>query len=197
MRIRSTPLCEHRPTAGPQSSKLMMRVRFPLFALTGLRGSTEEQPTSNRFDAGSSPAGGASSRFSERNAVCKTAREGLIPSRLSNDRLHPSVVAESTHGSTKPVAQVRLLAEGPRPSRLDGQGRRPLTSATRVRIPRGTLHALVLPDAGARLRSGMGEVRLLAGARRGTTPSRPRERGASLVRRRWRVRPAESMRLVR
>jgi hypothetical protein len=81
----------------------------------------------------------------------------------------------STHGFTKPVVQVRLLAEGPRPSRLDGQGRRPLTPATRVRIPRGTprlllLHlvALVLPDAGARFRSGTRGVRLSARAPRDT-----------------------------
>src|SRR5947209_318491 len=51
----------------------------------------------------------------------------------------PSVVADPTHRSTKAAVQVRLLAEGPRPSRLAGQGHRPLTSVTRVRLPRGTL----------------------------------------------------------
>ena len=54
-----TVICGHRSTVGPQSSKLPMRVRFPL---------------------------PAPSRFSERSAVCKTAREGLIPSRLSAPR---------------------------------------------------------------------------------------------------------------
>ena len=64
MRVRVSPIPPpffrgHRSTVGPQSSKLPMWVRFPL---------------------------PAPSRFSERSAVCKTAREGLIPSRLSAPR---------------------------------------------------------------------------------------------------------------
>ena len=51
----------HRSTAGPQSSKLMMRVRLPLHALD------------KHLRAGSPM----------RSAVCKTACEVLTPSRLS------------------------------------------------------------------------------------------------------------------
>ncbi len=58
------PFRGHRSTAGPQSSKLMMRVRLPLSA-------------PHRADS------------LTRIAVCKTAREGLIPSRLSGRTPRP------------------------------------------------------------------------------------------------------------
>ena len=77
VRIRSAPLCEHRPTAGPQSSKLMMRVRLPLFAPACLRGSMEERPTSNRLIAGSSPAGGTPSRFSDEDRGLQNRARGF------------------------------------------------------------------------------------------------------------------------
>lgn len=59
---------EHRPRVGPRSSKPEMRVRFPLFA-----------PSCGWL----LPPSRVMSRFSERSVVCKSACEGLIPSRLS------------------------------------------------------------------------------------------------------------------
>lgn len=72
-----TPLVEalrsHRSTVGPQSSKLMMRVRFPLRA----------PPPSHFQTRAGSPM---------RSVVCKTACEGLTPSRLSTATDHDGLV---------------------------------------------------------------------------------------------------------
>ena len=90
-------------------------------------------------------------------------------------------------------SQVNRLGSRSGRSCLAGQGRRPLTSATRIRFPPGTLplscrmQALASEAGRARFDSSQGHEREM-------TPSRPRERGASLVTRRWRVRVPQAAR---
>jgi hypothetical protein len=162
VRIRSTPLCEHRPTAGPQSSKLMMRVRFPLFALTGLRGSTEEQPTSNRFDAGSSPAGGASSRFSDEERGLQNRARGFD----SLSALQRSIASFRRGGIHARVYETRCPGSTPGGRTTSLSSRRPRTPASHV----GNAGSTPARDTGART----GERRRLSRGRATPLGLRPR-----------------------
>lgn len=101
--IKSSPLSSkhcnerqrrYRPTVGPQSSKLMMTVRIRLPALDPAQPPLGGEPDLTRRAwhtgrraapilawGGSVPQVRAGSPM--RSVVCKTAREGLTPSRLS------------------------------------------------------------------------------------------------------------------
>ncbi len=122
-----TTLRGHRPTVGPQPSTLPMRFQ-KLADMSALRADSLT-----------------------RSAVCKTAREGLIPSRLSA----PLAQRKGNRLLSDPI-QVRFLGGALLSPSSSGPGSRSLEPRARVRIPPGTpLISLSrwIPSTGLRSRS--------------------------------------------